>query len=255
VIAKRVRSTGHEAAARQTCKAGAPRTRAVRQIRPQSPCWAFVVVAVLAVAGISGPVGEAADKAGRDKQPAALVQVAELAENLYDAVKAADWLKATASVQSINRATRALIAERRVRPPDLPRLRSALASLNEAIPSRNRPVALQGANEITLIAANLSSAYNPTVPADVARLDYYGRALEIWSAAGDTRKLADVAREMRRTWDTVRPSVEARGGTSEIATFDKLVARLQAANSPGGYAEIAGPVLEAVDGIEKVFGR
>jgi hypothetical protein len=45
-------------------------------------------------------------------------------------------------------------------------------------PSRNRTVALQKANEITLIAANLSATYNPTVPTDVARLDYYGRALE-----------------------------------------------------------------------------
>jgi hypothetical protein len=241
----------------------------MRQNRRKLTRWGFAVVMLLAIGRMSVPVAAAADKA--DKEPAspsrvarspvhspvppALVQVAELGENLYDAVKAADWPRATASVQSLKRATRALIAELRVRPPELPRLQSALASLNEAIPSRNRSVALQEANEITLIAADLSAAYNPTVPADVARLDYYGRALEIWSAAGDTRKLADVAREMRRTWDTVRPSVAARGGTSEIATFDKLVARLEAANSPGGYAEIAGPVLEAVDGIEKVFGR
>jgi hypothetical protein len=138
---------------------------------------------------------------------------------------------------------------------DSSRLTAALGTLNAAIPARNRTVALREANEITLIAANLSAAYNLTVPADVARLDYYGRAMEIWSAVGDMAKLADVARDIGRTWDALRPQVAVRGGTAEIRTFDRLVARVNGARSPQAYGQIAPAFLEAVDRLESVFGR
>jgi hypothetical protein len=243
----------------------------MREIRTKHKWRRLAVVTLLVGCGVSVCVSEAAEQSAPAQVPASqplvarppahspvpprIAQVAELGENLYDALKAADWPKATARFRSMRQATNSLVAELGIGRPELPRLRSAMASLKEAIPSRNRPVALQEANEITLIAANLSAAYNPTVPADVARLDYYGRALEIWSGVGDTKKLAEIAQEIRRTWDSLRPSLAARGGSSEIAPFNGLVARLEAANSPSMYAEIAGLLLDAVDGIEKVFSR
>lgn len=238
----------------------------MRQIRPTLTWWTSAVVALLVVIGISA-LGTAADTAARDKQPAstalvarspippALVQVAELAENLYDMVKAAAWTKAAATLRSVERAVETLPGALRMTGADSSRLTSALGALNAAIPARNRTVALREANEITLIAADLSEGYRLTVPPDVARLDYYGRAMEIWSAVGDMVKLADVARDIGRTWDALRPHVEARGGTAEIRTFDRLVARVNGARSPQAYGQIAPAFLEAVDRLESVFVR
>jgi hypothetical protein len=89
----------------------------------------------------------------------------------------------------------------------------------------------------------------------VARLDYYERAMEIWSAVGDMVKLADVARDIGRTWDALRPHVAARGGTEEIRTFDRLVVRVNTARSPQAYGQITPAFLEAVDRLESVFVR
>ena len=239
----------------------------MRQIQPTLTWWTSAVVALLVVIGISAPVGTAADAAARDKQlastplvarspiPPAVVQVAELAENLYDMVKAAAWTKAAATLRSVERAVETLPGELRMTAADSSRLTSALGALNAAIPARNRTVALREANEITLIAADLSEGYRLTVPPDVARLDYYGRAMEIWSAVGDMVKLADVARVIGRTWDALRPHIEARGGTAEIRTFDRLVARVNGARSPQAYGQIAPAFLEAVDRLESVFVR
>jgi hypothetical protein len=45
--------------------------------------------------------------------------------------------------------------------------------------AENRVGTLSGANEITLIAANMAAGYKQPVPVGVARLDYWERALEI----------------------------------------------------------------------------
>ena len=237
----------------------------MRQIRPRLTWWTFPVLVSLVVVGISVPVGAADDRTARDKQPTApplvtpvpppLVQVAELAENLYDTVKVAAWSKAAPTLRSVERAVETLPGDLRMTGAASSRLTSVLGALNAAIPARNRTVALRAANDITLIAADLSEGYTLVVPPDVARLDYYGRAMEIWSAVGDMAKLADVARNIRRTWDALRPHVAVRDGTAEIRTFDRLVARVNGARSPQAYGQIAPAFLEAVDRLESVFSR
>ena len=112
----------------------------MRQIQPTLTWWTSAVVALLVVIGISAPVGTAADAAARDKQlastplvarspiPPAVVQVAELAENLYDMVKAAAWTKAAATLRSVERAVETLPGELRMTAADSSRLTSALSS-------------------------------------------------------------------------------------------------------------------------------
>ena len=80
---------------------------------------------------------------------------------------------------------------------------------------------------------------------DIARLDYSGRAIEIWAAARDAAKLAEITIRVRDVWDHVRPAIEARGGTAEVARFDRLVVGLQAARSPDGYRQLVGPFSTA----------
>jgi protein tyrosine phosphatase (PTP) superfamily phosphohydrolase (DUF442 family) len=178
-----------------------------------------------------------------------LARLGEAAERLYDAVKADDWAGAGTAFRSVQRAANTLPAELL----DSSRLRSTVDALHDVLGVRNRLGALRGANEITLIATNMSAGYPQPVPVGVARLDYWGRALEIQAASHDAMQLAEISRRIRAIWDDLRPAIEARGSTGEAARFDRLVAQLQTLKSPDAYAQLAGPFLDAVDVIEKVF--
>ena len=84
------------------------------------------------------------------------------------------------------------------------------------------------------------------------KLDYYGRELEVWALANDVNKLQATAREMRQTWDALRPAVEAKSAT-EAKKFDALVAQVETAKTPAAYIRVATPVLDEVDNLEKLF--
>jgi hypothetical protein len=182
--------------------------------------------------------------------PPALVRVAEGGEEIYDAVKAGRWAAAVDGVGAAERATRALPAHLQTRSAELT---STLTALRRAITTKARIVALHEANELTRLTGEMASAYESSIPADVGRLDYYGRALEIWSAAGETARLGDVTRQIERTWRRLRPLVQARGGTAHMATIDRLLAELQAARGAPSYARAAGRLLDAVDSLETLF--
>ena len=108
------------------------------------------------------------------------------------------------------------------------------------------------ANLITRDVSEMSAAYKVIVPVEVVLLDYYGRELEIWAEAQDTSKLQATAREMRKTWNAVRPSIEAKN-PAVAKKFEGLVAQVEAAKAPADYAKVAKPVLDEVDNLEKVF--
>src|SRR3979409_1642457 len=100
--------------------------------------------------------------------------------------------------------------------------------------------------------ADMPAAYKLGVPVEVTKLDYYGRELEVWAQAQDANKLQATAREMRRTWNSLRPSVEAHKA-AEARKFDALVAQVESAKTSADYARVATPVLNEVDNLEKLF--
>jgi hypothetical protein len=90
------------------------------------------------------------------------------------------------------------------------------------------------------------------VPVEVTKLDYYGRELEVWAQAKDANKLQATALGIRGTWDGLRPSIETHSAT-EAKKFDALVAQVESAKTPANYAQVATPVLNEVDNLEKLF--
>jgi uncharacterized membrane-anchored protein YhcB (DUF1043 family) len=98
----------------------------------------------------------------------------------------------------------------------------------------------------------MTAAYKLSVPVDVVKLDYYGRELEVWAQAKDANKLQATARELRRSWDSLRASIETHSAT-EAKTFDALVKRVESAKTSADYARVATPVLNEVDNLEKLF--
>lgn len=184
--------------------------------------------------------------------PKPLANAGEYAENVYDAAKAKDWKTADAKLSALKDSTAKLQGTSGVK--DLGTLRSDTAALEKAVGARDQQATLLASNKATLDAANLSTAFDNPVPVAVTKLDYYGRQVEIQAASGDTAALKQTASEVQRTWDSVRQQVVKNGGTAEAKKFDELVTQLQQANTSGQYGNLATPILDQVDYLEKVFG-
>jgi hypothetical protein len=191
----------------------------------------------------------AADSVQGAGVPAAVADVGTHAEDLYDEAKAANWTKARVIMDSLDKSASELRAGERTE------LTGALDTLRMAVAARDRRRAVEAANRVTFIGAHLTEAYNPKMPADVVRLDYYGRELEIWAARNDLGRITTTRDALRRTWHAVKPNVISHGGAAAAARTDSLVARLDSAKTAKDYAQVATPFLDVVDELEKPFEK
>lgn len=58
---------------------------------------------------------------------------------------------------------------------------------------------MRQANQATFLIADLTARYNPKVPVEVTKLDYYGREIEILPMTKDEAKLKPTAQAIRQT--------------------------------------------------------
>jgi hypothetical protein len=193
-----------------------------------------------------------ANAAKTESVPTSLSNAGEYGENVYDYAKVNEWKNADVKLAALKDAVKNVRAEVKNQSKAVDRLDSNVAALDRAVTAKDRPAAMREANQVTLDVANMTTAYKLSVPVEVTRLDYYGRELEVWAQAQDANKLQATAREMRRTWDSLRPSVEAHKAT-EAKKFAALVAQVESAKTPADYARVATPVLNEVDNLEKLF--
>jgi hypothetical protein len=200
----------------------------------------------------AAPASAGASKTAGESVPQTLADAGEYGENVYDAAKANDWKTANAKLASLKEAARQVRAGVRNQAAAADRLDANIAALAGTVLAKDRPAAMREANQVTFDVANMTAAYKLSVPVEVTKLDYYGRELETWAQAKDANKLQATAREMRQTWDALRPSIEAKSAT-EAKKFDALVARVESAKTPADYARVATPVLDEVDNLEKLF--
>lgn len=197
------------------------------------------------------PINDNDSEVSDDRIPVSLNQVGEYGESIYDAAKVQNWTKTTTELKKLQDAAKQLSTE--VKDRDTTDLNRSIVALEQTITAKARQAAMQNANQVTLITAKMTAEYKPKVPIEVTLLDYYGRELEIWAEARDTAKLKTTALEIERTWNSVRSSIQQRGGTGQVEKFDTLVAKVKMAKSPTDYGSLATPILDEVDNLEKVF--
>jgi hypothetical protein len=184
--------------------------------------------------------------------PTSLANAGEYGENVYDYAKANDWKNANIKVAALKDAVKKVRTDVKNQSAAVDSLDAKAAALDRAVTAKDRQAAMREANQVTIEVADMTAAYKLTVPVEVTKLDYYGRELEVWAQAQDANKLQATAREMRRTWDSLRPSIETHSA-AEAKKFDALVARVESAKTPADYARVATPVLNEVDNLEKLF--
>jgi hypothetical protein len=213
------------------------------------------LIAVL-LGGMSATMLAQTDSAKQPKPavPKALADAGEYGENIYDAAKANDWTVARARLTALNGAVKQVSVEKGSAGKAEDSLERNVAALERSVVRRERRATMQQANQVTLNVADMTAGYALRVPVQVTRLDFYGRELEIWSAAGNASRLKATAEGMLREWDAVRPKVE-EPDPAEAKKFGALVSRVEVAKVPAEYGRLAGPLLEEVDNLEKVFER
>src|SRR5882762_6467826 len=188
----------------------------------------------------------------QESVPTSLANAGEYGENVYDYAKANDWKNANTKVAALKDAVKKVRTDVKNQSAAVDSVDAKGAALDRAVTAKDRQAAMREANQVTIEVADMSAAYKLTVPVEVTKLDYYGRELEVWAQAQDANKLQATAREMRRTWDSLRPSIETHSA-AEAKKFNALVARVESAKTPADYARVATPVLNEVDNLEKLF--
>lgn len=202
------------------------------------------------------PVVETAASATQPAVPApaaATEEIGHYAENLYDWGGIGDWTKADSDLIALKSDVAKLESTGQV--TDLRGAGELVATIEKAVQGRQELALMHAANEMTRVAAEISGQFHPQVPVEVTLLDYYGRELELWSEEGNTARLNETRSKLRETWDAVRPAVVVKGGNTEAAQFDALIAQLSGAKTPKEFAATATPILDSVDLLENVFTR
>ena len=196
----------------------------------------------------------ASSKVMLSKNAATLFALGEGGENVYDAAKVGNWKTAASKTAGLEKAARILPPRWKAMANQF-RLASSLGKLRAAVQGHQKGEAMHQANRVTLFAARLSRDSAPRVPVEVTLLDVYGRDLEIGALRGDRVYLARAQRDLAATWARIRAAVVARGGKRQARTFSALVARVEAASLPSQFTQLATPILDKVDNLEKVFEK
>jgi hypothetical protein len=181
--------------------------------------------------------------------PEALSVAGELGENIYDAANAADWKTAMEKIRELTKASKTM-ATQKIDPPGF---LGTFEDLRKAVGAKDRKAAMLKSNRITLEVTDYMAGYSVRIPTAIAKLDYLGREIEIWSSEKDASRLQKAVRDLRTTWDSVKPKVEAAGGGEQAKDFEALVAKTEVARSPAEYGKLAAPILDKVDDLEYVF--
>jgi histone H3/H4 len=184
--------------------------------------------------------------------PTSLADAGEYGENVYDYANANDWKNAAIKLAALRQAAKSVHNDVKNKSAAVDRLDEHVAALDQFVAAKDKHLAMREANQVTIDAAEMSTAYKLSVPVQVTKLDYYGRELEVWAQVQDANKLASTVRELRQTWESLRPTIESRSST-EAKKFDALVAQVESNKTPAHYARVATPVLDEVDNLEKLF--
>jgi hypothetical protein len=187
-----------------------------------------------------------------ESAPTSLSNAGEYGENIYDYAKTNDWKNADLKLAALKDEVKKVRTDVRNQSAVVDGLDTNVAALDKAVTAKDRQATMREANQVTHHVADMTAAYKLSVPVEVTKLDYYGRELEVWAQAKDANKLQAAAREMRQTWDSLRPTIEAHSKT-EATKFEALVTQVESAKTPADYMRVATPVLDEVDNLEKLF--
>ncbi|UZQ55909.1 hypothetical protein OOK60_07560 [Trichothermofontia sichuanensis B231] len=124
-----------------------------------------------------------------DQVPQALRDVGESAEGIYDQAKVGDWPQARANLAALQHSAQLLGQTASHRASGTDQLMGSINQLSRAIAAPDQQAIQAYANQVTLLAAQMTQAYPTRVPVEITLPDYYGRQLEVDAARGNLAPL------------------------------------------------------------------
>lgn len=184
-----------------------------------------------------------------------LHHMADSAKSIYSLVKTDNWPEAREQVSSLQSIAQSLPAHPAFTRQEIAKLNSWIIPLENLVAVK-QPLAMDTANQLAMVATQLTIQPHSRLPVEVSMLDYYGRELEIWSTRGNPVKLKAIANKITQIWHDLRPAMQAERSSIQIQPLeDTLVALLDEANSPAEYKLLSAPLLAEVNQLQAVFLR
>jgi hypothetical protein len=184
-----------------------------------------------------------------DQRPLALSEVDDSARYLFEYARDAKWMQANGQLDTLQRAVGDLPIG--LRPADVAAaLRNRIRELPDDVSRHERIRTMEAANAITESVIGLSAAFQSPVPAQVPRLAYLGRQIEVGIAAGRKAAIARAVAEIRQTWDELRPELEGRGHRADVRRMTDIVVSLETTKETAEDAALARDELATVSHLE-----
>jgi hypothetical protein len=177
-------------------------------------------------------------------------------QNVYENVKASQWEQASDELSKLKQARNDLKSSGLGKGSDQYVDRISM-DLQKQIGQKDRLPAMESANQLTRAAMDLGEPVPSTTPKELSLLDYYGRELEIGVISNDKNKLSAASRDIKHTWNAIKPKVEAQEGGKggHVAQFDQLVKQLDKAKSTQDYQKVSGKFTDHVDAMQGLYGK
>jgi hypothetical protein len=184
-----------------------------------------------------------------DQRPLSLSEVDDSARYLFECARDAKWMQAEGQLDALQRAVGDLPTA--LRPPDVAAsLRNRVRELPDDVSHHERIRTMEAANAITESVIGLSAAFESRVPAQIPRLAYLGRQIEVGIAAGRKAVIARAVADIRQTWDALRPEIEGRGHRADVRRMTDIVVSLETTKDTAEDAALARDELATVSHLE-----
>jgi hypothetical protein len=133
---------------------------------------------------------------------------------------------------------------------------SALTQLEMASAAKDSAGTMQASNDISAAVVDLFALYDPTIPANIGRLDVLERQVILDIAANDYTAAMTSLANTKSDWEKVKSSVLEHNGQDVAAEFESSLAKQESALDAKDQAALtseAKNALEIVDALEELY--
>ena len=179
-----------------------------------------------------------------DRRPLALSEVDDAARYLFESARDNRWSDAANQLQTLQQAAEDLPAG--LAPADVvASMRRRIRELADAVPNHERVRSMEASNAVTQYVIGLSAAFEARVPAQVPRLSYLGRQLELGIAEDNSTVIERAKADIRQTWNELRPELERRQHAADVRRMTDIVVSLEVTKRVSDEAQLARAELDA----------
>ena len=191
--------------------------------------------------------------------PSSLQTIEAAAEDIIDLAPSGNWDKISTDLTDIEKAWKAYqpqASEDGASEEIQNAMTSAIADLQTASTAKDSAATMQASNDVSAAVIELFALYNPTIPADIGRLDVLERQIILDVAIHDyTAAMASLA-HTKSVWEEVKPSVLEHNGKDVAADFEASLAAQESelnAKDDAALTNDAKDALEIVDALERLY--